>query len=78
MATKRLFTPESVIGIEEALGADIIMSFDECIPYPSDKEYVAASTERTLRWAKRGLLEPINGTTKPYLASFRVAAPTAI
>jgi queuine tRNA-ribosyltransferase len=53
---KEMFTPESVIGIEEALGADIIMSFDECIPYPSTKEYVAASTERTLRWAKRGLL----------------------
>jgi queuine tRNA-ribosyltransferase len=52
---KEMFTPESVIGIEEALGADIIMSFDECIPYPSEKEYVAASTERTLRWAKRGL-----------------------
>jgi queuine tRNA-ribosyltransferase len=31
------------------------MSFDECIPYPSDKEYAEASTERTLRWAKRGL-----------------------
>lgn len=49
------YTPESVIGIEEKLGADIIMSFDECIPYPSDYDYVKASTERTLRWAKRGL-----------------------
>lgn len=48
------FTPESVIKIEEKLGADIIMSFDECIPYPADKEYVKKSTERTLRWAKRG------------------------
>ncbi|MFA6620177.1 MAG: tRNA guanosine(34) transglycosylase Tgt [Bacilli bacterium] len=52
---KEFFTPEKVIEIEEALGADIIMSFDECIPYPSDKEYARASTERTLRWAKRGL-----------------------
>lgn len=49
------YTPESVIGIEEKLGADIIMSFDECIPYPADYDYVKASTERTLRWAKRGL-----------------------
>jgi queuine tRNA-ribosyltransferase len=50
-----LFTPEKVIEIEEALGADIIMSFDECIPYPSDEKYTQISTERTLRWAKRGL-----------------------
>ncbi len=52
---KELFTPEKVIGIEEALGADIIMSFDECIPYPSSHEYVLDSTLRTLRWAARGL-----------------------
>ena len=53
---EELFTPESVIGIEEKLGADIIMSFDECIPYPAEREYVERSTERTLRWARRGLL----------------------
>ncbi|MBO5528948.1 MAG: tRNA guanosine(34) transglycosylase Tgt [Bacilli bacterium] len=52
---KEFFSPEEAIRIEEALGADIIMSFDECIPYPATKEYVARSTERTLRWAKRGL-----------------------
>ena len=52
---KEFFSPEEAIRIEEALGADIIMSFDECIPYPVTKEYVAKSTERTLRWAKRGL-----------------------
>lgn len=49
------FTPENVIDIEEKLGADIIMSFDECIPYPVTHEYAKKSTERTLRWAKRGL-----------------------
>ena len=49
------FTPEKVIDIEEKLGADIIMSFDECIPYPADKKYAEKSVERTLRWAKRGL-----------------------
>lgn len=52
---EEMFTPEKAIAIEEALGADIIMSFDECIPYPADYEYVKRSTERTLRWAKRGL-----------------------
>lgn len=52
---KEFFSPEEAIRIEEALGADIIMSFDECIPYPATKDYVARSTERTLRWAARGL-----------------------
>lgn len=52
---EEMFTPEKAIAIEEALGADIIMSFDECIPYPADYDYVKRSTERTLRWAKRGL-----------------------
>ena len=51
---KIFFSPEIVIGIEEKIGADIIMSFDECIPYPSSYEYVKNSTLRTLRWAKRG------------------------
>lgn len=49
------FTPEKVIEIENKLGADIIMSFDECIPYPASHDYVLDSTLRTLRWAKRGL-----------------------
>ena len=53
--SKLFFSPEVAIGIEEKLGADIIMSFDECIPYPATYEYVKNSTERTLRWAKRGL-----------------------
>ena len=51
---KIMFTPEKVIGIEEKIGADIIMSFDECIPYPVTYEYAKNSTMRTLRWAKRG------------------------
>lgn len=52
---KILFTPEIVIDIEEKIGADIAMSFDECIPYPASYEYTKNSTLRTLRWAKRGL-----------------------
>ena len=46
-------TPESSIAVQEALGADIIMAFDECIPYPATREYVAASTARSGRWARR-------------------------
>ena len=52
---REFFSPEEAIRIQEDLGADIIMSFDECIPYPATREYVKKSTERTLRWAKRGL-----------------------
>ncbi|MDZ4183154.1 MAG: tRNA guanosine(34) transglycosylase Tgt, partial [Candidatus Cloacimonadaceae bacterium] len=48
------FTPESVIGIQEALGADIIMSFDECPPYPTTRDYVQKSLKTTLQWAERG------------------------
>ena len=48
------FSPEIVIDIEEKIGADIAMSFDECIPYPVSYEYAKDSTLRTLRWAKRG------------------------
>ncbi len=51
--SKHLFTPEKVMEIEEALGADIIMAFDECCAYPSDYEYTKKSMERTTRWAKR-------------------------
>ena len=47
------FTPESVVEIQEKLGADIIMSFDECIHYPAEYEYVKDSVERTLKWAQR-------------------------
>ncbi len=49
-----LFTPEKVIEIQEALGADIIMSFDECPPYPTTREYVEKSLKITLNWAVRG------------------------
>ena len=51
--SKHIFTPESVMKTEEDLGADIIMAFDECCPYPSTYEYTKQSMERTSRWAKR-------------------------
>ena len=51
--SKHFFSPEKVMQIEEDLGADIIMSFDECCPYPSTYDYTKNSMERTTRWAKR-------------------------
>ena len=51
--SKHIFTPEKVMEIEESLGADIIMAFDECCPYPSDYKYTKNSMERTTRWAAR-------------------------
>jgi len=45
--------PETSIEIQNALGADIIMAFDECIPYPSTYDYVLNSVKRTTRWAER-------------------------
>ena len=51
--SKHFFSPEKVMQIEEDLGADIIMAFDECCPYPSTYEYTKNSMERTTRWAKR-------------------------
>ncbi len=51
------FTPERVIQIENELGADIIMAFDECPPYPATWEYTHDSLERTHRWEERCIAE---------------------
>lgn len=51
--SKQFLSPEKAIEVENALGADIIMAFDECCPYPSTYEYTKKSMERTTRWAKR-------------------------
>ena len=51
--SKQFISPEKAMEIEEALGADIIMAFDECCPYPSTYEYTKKSMERTTRWAAR-------------------------
>lgn len=48
-----LITPEKSIEIQNSLGSDIVMAFDECVPYPSDWDYTKNSLERTTRWAKR-------------------------
>jgi len=51
--SKHMLTPEKSMEIQNALGSDIIMAFDECIPYPSDWHYTKDSVERTTRWLKR-------------------------
>lgn len=51
--SKHLFTPEKVMEIEMALGADIAMAFDECVSYPMDFAYTKLAMERTSRWAER-------------------------
>lgn len=50
---KLFMSPEKAIEIQNALGADIIMAFDECAPYPAEYEYVKQSVARTTRWARR-------------------------
>jgi queuine tRNA-ribosyltransferase len=51
--SRHLFTPESVMDIQRSIGADIIMAFDECPPYPSEYKYVKDSMELTHRWLNR-------------------------
>ncbi len=51
--SKHFLSPEKAIEIQNALGSDIIMAFDECAPYPADRQYVKNSLERTTRWLER-------------------------
>ncbi|NJP41508.1 tRNA guanosine(34) transglycosylase Tgt [Oscillospiraceae bacterium HV4-5-C5C] len=51
--SRQLLTPEKSIAIQNQLGADIIMAFDECTPYPASREYIKPSLERTGRWLER-------------------------
>jgi queuine tRNA-ribosyltransferase len=51
--SSHLFTPESVMQVQHDLGADIIMTFDECIPYPATREYAVKSCGITEQWAAR-------------------------
>ena len=48
-----MMTPESSIAVQNALGSDIMMAFDECVPYPADYHYTRRSLERTTRWLER-------------------------
>lgn len=49
----RMMTPEVCVQIQENLGVDLAMAFDECIEWPAERERVIASTQRTTRWLKR-------------------------
>jgi queuine tRNA-ribosyltransferase len=51
--SKHFFSPEAAIDIQRTIGADIIMAFDECTPYPCDYRYAKKSMEMTHRWLKR-------------------------
>lgn len=51
--SKHLFTPENVMDTQRIIGADIIMAFDECTPYPCDYQYAKRSLDMTHRWLKR-------------------------
>ncbi|PKK91766.1 MAG: tRNA guanosine(34) transglycosylase Tgt [Candidatus Wallbacteria bacterium HGW-Wallbacteria-1] len=51
--SRHMFTPEKSMEIQKVLGSDIMMAFDECVPFPCDRDYVARSIDRTARWAER-------------------------
>ena len=51
--SKQFLSPEIAKQVQMDLGSDIIMPFDECVPYPADHDYAKKSTERTTRWAER-------------------------
>lgn len=53
--SKHLFTPENIVDIQRIIGADIIMAFDECTPFPCEYTYAKKSMELTHRWLARGL-----------------------
>lgn len=63
--SKHTFTPESVMDIQRAIGADIIMAFDECTPYPCEYNYAKESMGLTHRWLKR-CVDRIESTSPKY------------
>ncbi len=69
--SKHLFTPESVVDIQRIIGADIIMAFDECTPWPCELKYARESLDLTHRWLDRGLrqfeeTEPLYGHAQAF------------
>ena len=63
--SRHIFTPENVIDIQRIIGADIIMAFDECPPYPSDHLYARTSMELTHQWLDR-CIQRLNETPSKY------------
>jgi len=74
--SKHHFTPENVMDIQRIIGADIIMAFDECTPYPCDFKYAEKSMGLTHRWLARCIerfddTEPITGIHRPFFPLFK-------
>jgi queuine tRNA-ribosyltransferase len=63
--SRHLFTPESVMDTQRSIGADIVMAFDECPPYPSEYDYAKKSMELTHRWLAR-CVNQMNNTEPKY------------
>jgi queuine tRNA-ribosyltransferase len=75
-----VFTPESTVDVQRALGSDVMMALDECTEYPASRERARASMETTLRWAERafrhwrgGELEHRGGALFPIVQGSMVA-----
>lgn len=69
--SKHIFTPENVVDIQRVIGADIVMAFDECTPFPCDYNYAKKSMQLTHRWLERGIkrfdeTEPLYGHKQTY------------
>jgi queuine tRNA-ribosyltransferase len=63
--SKHMFSPEGVMDIQRTIGADIIMAFDECTPWPCEREYAEKSMHMTHRWLDR-CIERFNSTGPKY------------
>ncbi|HLP49968.1 MAG TPA: tRNA guanosine(34) transglycosylase Tgt [Chitinophagales bacterium] len=63
--SKHFFSPEAVMDIQRKIGADIIMAFDECTPYPCEFDYAKKSMHMTHRWLER-CIKRFNETESPY------------
>jgi queuine tRNA-ribosyltransferase len=66
--SQHFLTPEQVVGLQEALGVDLLVCLDECPPYPAPEAEVVKAAARTLNWARRSL----NAWTRPEAALFAV------
>jgi queuine tRNA-ribosyltransferase len=66
--SRHTFTPEKVMDIQRVIGADIMMAFDECTPYPCDYDYASKSMELTHRWLKR-CIQQFDNTEPLYVYS---------
>jgi queuine tRNA-ribosyltransferase len=73
--SKHFFTPENIMDIQRVIGADIIMAFDECTPYPCEYSYAAKSLDMTHRWLDR-CFEQFN-KTEPHYGYQQTLAPIA-